>query len=100
MDYQKKSFRSRPSNRNFLDNYDQTFRNKSPEADEFHPTHRCKICGALWRLNPPSYPNHCGPEGCRVCREESWSLTSPTCEKCCDNAAMGDQIEPLNDSGS
>lgn len=43
------------------------------------PTHRCRICSALWI----SYP-------------DSWSLWSQSCGKCCDNAAMGDQIEPLN----
>lgn len=49
--------------------------------------HRCKICGALWKLNLPSDVQ---PEG-------SWSLVSPTCGKCCDNVAMGVQIEPVKD---
>lgn len=43
------------------------------------PTHRCKVCGAYWI----EYP-------------DSWSLFSITCGKCCDNVAMGDQIEALN----
>lgn len=47
-------------------------------------THRCKVCGALWRWNTPS-----------VVRDGSWSLVSATCGKCCDNVAMGDQIEEL-----
>jgi hypothetical protein len=42
------------------------------------PTHRCKRCGALW-----------------ISRPDSWSLFSRHCGPCCDNAAMGDQIEPL-----
>lgn len=57
-------------------------------------THRCKICGAHWRLNPP----------CDVFPDGSWTWmpTSPgspkTIGKCCDNAAMGDQIEKLHES--
>lgn len=43
------------------------------------PTHRCKICGALWVSHP-----------------DSWSLFSSECGKCCDNVGMGDQIEPLS----
>ena len=43
------------------------------------PTHRCRACGALWI----GYPN-------------SWSLFSKSCGSCCDNTAMGDQIEPLD----
>lgn len=56
------------------------------------PTHRCKICGALWRLNaadpvnfPPPHPFANG----------SWTLVSISCGKCCDNVEMGTQIEPL-----
>lgn len=45
------------------------------------PTHKCKVCGALWRYNE---------EGAG-----SWTLRSPTCGSCCDNALMGDQIEPI-----
>jgi hypothetical protein len=48
-------------------------------------THRCKVCGALWRLNDPTEVQ---PEG-------SWSLASEACGRCCDNVAMGDQIEPI-----
>jgi hypothetical protein len=47
--------------------------------------HRCKICGALWRLNPPSSVQ---PDG-------SWTLVSEKCGKCCDNVEMGSQIEPV-----
>ncbi len=54
------------------------------------PTHRCKVCGALWILWPPD-PEHVVPE----LREGSWSVFSLHCEKCCDNAPMGEQIEPL-----
>lgn len=42
------------------------------------PTHRCKLCGALW-----------------IDWGDSWSLFSLYCGPCCDNAAMGDQIEAL-----
>lgn len=48
-------------------------------------THRCKLCGASWRLNPPT----------KVQPEGSWSLVSKSCGKCCDNVAMGEQIERL-----
>ena len=34
---------------------------------------------------PLTYPLH----------KETWSLVSPKCGKCCDNVAMGDQIEKL-----
>jgi hypothetical protein len=53
-------------------------------AVERIPTHRCKVCGCLWILwqfktEPPS-----------------WSLgTNEKCGPCCDNVAMGDQIETL-----
>lgn len=42
------------------------------------PTHRCKECGALW-----------------IRYQNFWSLFTWDCEKCCNNAAMGDQIEEL-----
>lgn len=44
------------------------------------PTHFCKVCGALWRL----WLNDCG-----------WNLRSKECGKCCDNVAMGNQIEAM-----
>jgi hypothetical protein len=43
-------------------------------------THRCKVCGALWVKWP----------------DATWSLRSPECGACCDNAPMGDQIEDLD----
>lgn len=49
------------------------------------PTHRCKVCGALWRYWPKRDTGH----------DDSWNLRSSTCGKCCDMAPMGDQIEPL-----
>jgi len=49
-------------------------------------THRCKVCGARWRLNPPSQVQ---PGG-------SWSLAfGQNAGPCCDNVAMGEQIEAL-----
>ena len=44
------------------------------------PTHVCKTCGAFWKL-----------------WADSWSLVSRECGKCCDNVAMEDQIELLED---
>ncbi len=41
------------------------------------PTHRCRVCGALW---------HRFASG-------DWTLISKACGKCCDNAPMGEQIE-------
>lgn len=55
-------------------------------------THVCRICGAQWRLNPAEpdkYPKD------HPFHHATWTLRSPTCGKCCDNVAMGDQIEPL-----
>lgn len=51
------------------------------------PTHRCKVCGCLWILwqfkNEPAM----------------WSLgTNEKCGPCCDNVAMGEQIETLADA--
>lgn len=48
------------------------------------PTHRCKVCKAFWIL----WPDTAEDEG-------SWSLFSRECGACCDNAPMGEQIEPL-----
>jgi hypothetical protein len=57
----------------------------APEA-----THRCKVCDARWRLNPPT----------KVQPDGSWSLVSSFAgPKCCDNKAMGDQIEALPKAG-
>lgn len=49
-------------------------------------THRCKVCGGLWVENQPTQEQ---PQG-------SWSHVSGTpLGKCCDNVAMGEQIESL-----
>lgn len=51
------------------------------------PTHRCKICGCKWILWPAGTHGHTDPW---------WSLgTNEKCGPCCDNVAMGDQIETL-----
>lgn len=55
-------------------------------------THRCKVCSALWRLNPAEpekYPAD------HPFQKETWSLVSGCCGKCCDTAPMADQIEPI-----
>lgn len=49
------------------------------------PSHRCTICGAMWRvLTPKDF-------GGAI----SWTLVSSFCGACCDNAPMSDQIQPL-----
>jgi hypothetical protein len=50
----------------------------APVREGPKPTHRCKVCGALWRL-----------------WDCSWSLVSAKAGECCDNAEMGLQIEAL-----
>lgn len=55
-------------------------------------THRCKVCGALWILYP-AQPDKYPPD--HPCHGATWSLASKECGKCCDNVAMGDQIEAL-----
>ena len=50
------------------------------EVPKTEPTHRCKICGALWKE-----------------WEDSWSLISDQCGECCDQRVMGDQIEKIED---
>lgn len=42
-------------------------------------THRCKVCGALWRLI-----------------DIGWNLITLKCGPCCYNANMGEHIEKLN----
>ena len=44
-------------------------------------THQCIRCGARWRQ----------------CDDFTWSLRSERCGPCCDNVAMGEQIEALQD---
>lgn len=57
-------------------------------ANEVVPSHRCTVCGAMWRLwrKEESGPHASG---------DSWNLRSATCGKCCDMAPMGEQIVPL-----
>lgn len=51
---------------------------KRNEATAIHamPTHRCTVCGALWRK----------------IEDGTWNLVSGECAACCDNAAMREQI--------
>ena len=53
--------------------------------EEPAPTHRCKVCGALWRYWPTRDTGQVA----------SWNLRSTACGPCCDNTAMGEQIVPL-----
>ncbi len=56
-------------------------------------THRCRTCGALWRLNDPD-PSQ--PNGSPLRRDASWTLVSTTgCGPCCDVVPMAGQMEPL-----
>lgn len=50
------------------------------------PTHRCKVCGGLWR-----FWRHAETPGATG---DSWNMRSQ-CFDCCADAPMGDQIEPL-----
>ena len=50
------------------------------------PTHRCKVCGGLWR-----FWRHAETPGATG---DSWNMRSQ-CFGCCADAPMGDQIEPL-----
>lgn len=50
------------------------------------PSHKCTVCGALWRYWPLR-------DTIRS-EQDTWSLRSPTCGHCCDNAPMGEQIVP------
>jgi hypothetical protein len=66
------------------------------------PTHYCLICGALWSLNAALSPEehqekHCSNQNCPLL-QESWSLISSSCGKCCDNVPMENQIESLKDA--
>lgn len=55
--------------------------------DRTLPSHKCKVCGALWRLwQPEEMPGAGG---------YTWGLRSNACGQCCDNVAMGEQIAPL-----
>lgn len=56
------------------------------KSDDAEATHKCTVCGAFWRFWPKS---EAGLE------QDTWSLKSASCGKCCDNAVMGDQIVPL-----
>jgi hypothetical protein len=52
-------------------------------VNEREATHYCTECGALWWD-----------------QQTAWSLVSRHCDKCCDNAPMGDQIKPLPRPGA
>jgi hypothetical protein len=58
----------------------------SPAPTKPDPTHRCKVCGALWR-----------EWGLLTAPTSLWTLVSGKAGPCCDNQPMGDQIEPLTE---
>ena len=49
------------------------------------PTHKCRVCGALWRVNLQR----------DTAEDEYWNLCSESCHPCCDNAAIGEQLVPM-----
>lgn len=53
------------------------------------PTHRCNVCGALWRY----WPKRDVPGA----TEDSWNMRSNHCGKCCDTAPMAEQIVPVTE---
>lgn len=53
--------------------------------DEYVPTHRCQVCGALWRYWPRRDTGI----------EDSWGVCT-ACGPCCDNAPMLEQIVPVS----
>ena len=61
------------------------------------PTHRCKVCGALWRLWTREENEASGLAKMSGFEDGSWSLIGEKCGECCDNVAMEDQIEELPD---
>lgn len=65
------------------------------ELHRLTATHRCKRCGALWHLYPPD--DSASPDN--PLRNGAWRLATRSCEKCCDNVPMRDQIEPLDVRG-
>ena len=82
----------------------------SPSVPWPPATHRCKVCGALWRLNPALTPEQTGLRAAYPLHIESWTCVTPQpwkvfpghmlgqpspCGPCCDNAPMGEQIEAL-----
>lgn len=50
------------------------------QSREGRATHRCKVCHAKW---------------IQLENNGGWTLASKACGKCCDNVAMGDQIEAI-----
>jgi hypothetical protein len=51
------------------------------------PSHKCKVCGALWRFwRADDFPS---------IKDDCWTLCSNTCGQCCDNVAMEEQIVPM-----
>lgn len=69
------------------------FRRENEDGDmndwrnQVAPSHKCTVCGALWRYWPSRDTIHID--------QDTWSLRSPACGPCCDNVAMGAQIVPL-----
>jgi hypothetical protein len=49
------------------------------------PTHRCTVCGALWRYWPERDTGH----------PASWNMRSGCAGDCCRDAPMGEQIKPV-----
>lgn len=55
--------------------------------EETAPTHKCKVCGAMWRFYRKE---ETGAD------TDSWNLQSDECGTCCDQVTMGEQIVPVS----
>jgi hypothetical protein len=60
------------------------------ELPEYAATHRCVVCGALWRFNPA----YIAPHGTSF--EASWSVRSAHFGQCCDRGYMDLIMIPLD----
>lgn len=49
------------------------------------PTHKCRVCGALWQIQRKQDTLE---------MEDAWNLCSPVAGQCCDNVFMGEQMVP------
>lgn len=96
MKYTEKTFAVAVGGEKYGEGWDRIFGTKAEETPRLQATHRCKVCGALWALIPPTAPGLCCPSTCASCLNGWWSVLTPEIMgKCCDNVAMGEQIEPI-----
>jgi len=73
----------------FVDHLPQTKPDPAPSAEP--PTHRCKVCGGRWRLNPGQPHKYTADH---PLHHETWSYKEArTCPPCCDQTT--ENLEPL-----